>query len=123
MLGSKPVEKISDRGRASHVLDILTAACYNGCVVQRFLNEWGALPPKFRFFIRNATAVVGGAAVAAYLSGEVTDWNTLKGAVIAGALKFVVGIFTPEEPFVGFNKPDVVAVPSPPAADEDLVNP
>lgn len=89
-------------------------------MVQRLLNEWGALPPKARFFIRNVTAVLGGALVAAYVSGEITDWNTLKGALIAGALKFLVGVFTPEEPFVGYNKPDVVEVPSPPAVKEPV---
>lgn len=92
-------------------------------MVQRFLNEWGTLPPKFRFGIRALVAAVGGALVAGYLEGTVYDWDTLKGAAIAVGLKVALGLFTPEEPFVGFNKPEVVAVPSPPAADEDIVNP
>jgi hypothetical protein len=90
-------------------------------VIQKFLNEWGALPPKFRFAIRSLTAAVGGALVAGYMEGTITDWDTLKGALIAVGLKLVVGLFTPEEPFVGFNKPDVVAVPSPPAVKEETV--
>lgn len=80
-------------------------------MVQRFLNEWGTLPPKWRFAIRALTAAVGGALVAGYLEGEITDWDSLKGAAIAVVLKVVVGLFTPEEPFVGFNKPDEVTVP------------
>jgi hypothetical protein len=90
-------------------------------MVQKFLNEWGALPPKFRMAIRVAVAAVGGALVAGYMEGTITDWDTLKGALIAVGLKLAFGLFTPEEPFVGFNKPDAVAVPSPPAVKEETV--
>ncbi len=88
-------------------------------MIQRFLNEWGSLPPKWRMGIRVATAAVGGALVAGYMEGTITDWDTLKGALIAVGLKLALGLFTPEEPFVGFNKPEVVEVPSPPAVREN----
>jgi hypothetical protein len=111
MLRSEAVEKVSDRGRVCH-LDIVGAPCYTGYVVQRFLNEWGALPPKLRFGIRAGTAAVGGALAGAYLAGDITDWASLKGALITVGLKLVVGLFTPEEPFVGFNKPEEISVPA-----------
>jgi hypothetical protein len=41
-------------------------------------------------------------------------------AKIAGTYA-VLGLLTPIEPFVGVGKPDAVAVPSPPAVDEDSV--
>jgi hypothetical protein len=91
-------------------------------MVQKFFNEWGALPPKWRMAIRTATAAVGGVLVAGYMEGTIKDWDSLKGAVIAVTLKLILGLFTPEEPFVGFNKPEVVAVPKPPAVDENVVN-
>ena len=88
-------------------------------MVQRFLNEWGALPPKFRFAIRAVTAAVGGALAAGYVEGTIKDWDSLKGAAIAVGVKLLMGLFTPEEPFVGFNKPDEVTVPE----DSVLVEP
>jgi len=70
--------------------------------------------PRVRFWARTAVAAIGGAIVAAYLNGEIVDLHTLAGAAIAGGFKFLVGFFTPEEPFVGVNKAQV-KVPSPPA--------
>ncbi len=70
--------------------------------------------PRVRFWTRTFVAAVGGAIVAAYLNGEIVDLHTLWGAAIAAAFKFLIGFFTPEEPFVGVNKTEVVT-PSPPA--------
>ena len=86
-------------------------------MITKLFNEWGTLPPKWRFTIRAAVAAVGGALVAGYLEGTITDWDTLKGAAIAVGLKLALGLFTPEEPFVGFGKPVDVTVP----ADSELV--
>lgn len=78
------------------------------------LKKYWKENPRVRFWVRTFVAAVGGAVVAAYLNGEIIDLHTLWGAVIAGTFKFLIGFFTPEEPFVGVNKAKV-DVPSPPA--------
>lgn len=75
--------------------------------------------PRVRFWARTAVAAIGGALVASYLNGEIVDLHTLWGAFIAAGFKFLIGFFTPEEPFVGVNKA-IVEVPSPPAVKETL---
>lgn len=83
----------------------------------RDLKQFWKESPRARFWTRTATAAVGGGIVGAYLEGSVNDWDTLKGAVIASAIKFAVGFFTPEEPFVGVNK-TAVTTPAPPPRSE-----
>lgn len=86
-------------------------------MIKKLFSEWGALPPAWRMAIRTGTAAVGGVLVAGYLEGTIKDWDSLKGAVIAVALKLFMGLLTPEEPFVGLGKPVEVTVP----ADSELV--
>ena len=107
MLRRKTVEKVPDVGH----LDIVGGVWYNLCMVKRLFDEWGTLPPRWRFTIRTAVAALGGAIAGGFLAGDITDWATLKGALITTGLKLVMGLLTPEEPFVGLGKPVEVTVP------------
>ncbi len=90
-------------------------------MIKKLKNEWGELSPKVRFAIR--TFAIG---VITYLvrelgDGDIDSWQAVFDAVKTAAVYAFAGLLTPLEPFVGLNKPDVVAVPSPPAVNEDLV--
>ncbi len=90
-------------------------------MIKKIKNEWGELSPKARFAIR--TFVIG---VVTYLvrelgDGDVDSWQAFFDAMKTAAVYAAAGLLTPLEPFVGVGKPDVVAVPSPPAVDEDKI--
>ena len=86
-------------------------------------NFYGKLNPKIRLAVQ--TVVVGAVVYFAQdlSDGDIDDWEGLWLSVKVSTGFALLAVFTPLNPFVGpnFSKPDVVAVPSPPAVDEDSV--
>lgn len=90
--------------------------------MKSFKNAWGQLPPAWRFALRTVAVAAATYAYAAQSDGSFTMDALLDTVKVAGTYA-LLGLFTPLEAFVGpaFAKPDTVAVPVPPAVDEDQV--
>lgn len=86
--------------------------------MKRVRDWYGQLPPSVRFAGRTFAIAVATYAYKAQSDGSFSLDALLDTAKIAGSYA-LLGLLTPLEPFVGVGKPDVVAVPSPPAVDED----
>ena len=83
-------------------------------------NAWGQLPPSARMAARTFAIAVATFLWKSQSDGSFTMDALLDTVKVAGTYA-VLGLLTPLEPFVGVGKPDQVAVPSPPAVDEDSV--
>ena len=81
-------------------------------------NWYGTLSPKIRLAVRTVVIAMVTYFAQDISDGDIDDWEGvwLAGKVAGGYA--LLGLFTPLEPFVGFNKPDRVEVPSPPAVKE-----
>ena len=85
------------------------------------LRDWyGSLPASVRFAGRTFAIAVITYAYKAQSDGSFSFDALLDTAKIAGSYA-LLGLLTPMEPFVGVGKPAEVAVPSPPAVDENAV--
>lgn len=113
ILAAPATDSESPRGKG------LKAFCYT-VSMGGIANAYGRLSPAQRVAVKAAFL-----ALATFLWRDLSQdhdfdggpafWDAVK---VAGSY-LVAAFFTPLEPFVGFNKPDKVAVPSPPAVDED----
>lgn len=89
-------------------------------MITKIKNQWGLLPPNFRFAIKTFALAVVTYAYKAQSDGSFSLDALLDTAKIAGTFA-LLGLMTPIEPFVGIGKPDEVSVPVPPAVNEDSV--
>lgn len=73
--------------------------------------------PKARFYGRTAAVAFAGYVVQTVRAGEVFTWSGLVTGGGTAVITAILGLTTPIEPFVGFNKTRV-DVPVPPAVPE-----